>query len=57
MEKDSYIGFRVPFTLHQKFESHYPDRGKRSKILRALLQMFLENKIPKVEYKEVDVIK
>lgn len=57
MEKDSYIGFRIPAVMQDRFERRFPDRGKRSKVLRALLQMLLDNKIPKVEYHETEVIK
>ena len=57
MEKDYYIGFRVPSQMQDKFERKYPDRGRRSKILRALLQMLLEGKITIIEYQETEIIK
>jgi hypothetical protein len=57
MNKDETIAFRAPAVLVDKFEKKYSDHGKRSKILRALLQMFLDGKIPVIEYKEVEVIK
>lgn len=43
--------------MQDKFERRFPDRGKRSKVLRALLQMLLEGKITRIEYQEVDIIK
>jgi hypothetical protein len=57
MEKDCYIGFRVPSIMQNKFERRFPDRGKRSKVLRALLQMLLEGKITRIEYQETEIIK
>lgn len=46
------IAFRVPKKDKKEFERKYPSKGKRSKILRALLQMHMLGQIPNVTYKE-----
>jgi hypothetical protein len=34
----------------------HPDRGKVSKVLRALVQMYLDNKINKLEFTVKEII-
>jgi hypothetical protein len=50
------ITFRVPPAIESKFKLKCKQRGKRSRILRALLQMWLEGKIPEVIFKSEDRI-
>jgi hypothetical protein len=55
-EQGQPITFKVPADLKRKFDAKYKDRGKRSRILRGLLQMFMDGKIPTVVFKTEDKI-
>jgi len=44
------VGCRIPPADYQRLTDKAPDHGKRSKILRALIQMWLDGKVNKLEY-------
>lgn len=50
------ISFRTPRDIKNAFCLKVRSRGKRSRILRGLLQMWLEGKIPEITYKQEDKI-
>jgi hypothetical protein len=39
------VGTRIPPEDLKRLEDKYPDRGKRSEVIRALIQMHLNGKI------------
>lgn len=50
------ITFKVPISIDSRFKAKCKQRGKRSRILRGLLQMWLEGKITEIVYKSEDRI-
>lgn len=50
------VSTRIPPSEHRKLLQQYPDRGKRSKVLRALIQMHLQGKIKNLEFSIVETI-
>jgi hypothetical protein len=50
------IGCRIPPADYKRLMEKHPDRGKVSKVLRALVQMYLDNKINKLEFTVKEII-
>lgn len=44
------VGCRIPPQDYNRLLEKHPDRGKVSKVLRALIQMYLDGKVNKLEY-------
>jgi hypothetical protein len=44
------ISVRIPPAEHRKLIQRYPERGKVSKVLRALIQMHLAGKVKDLEF-------
>jgi hypothetical protein len=49
-DKNVFLTHRVPESMRNAFKKKYPHMGQRSKVIRALLQMLLDNKLPSLEY-------
>lgn len=43
-------GTRIPPQDAIRFEQRCPSKGDKAKIIRGLIQMFLDNKISKIEF-------
>ena len=47
------VGARIPPEDYKRLEDKYPDRGRRSDVIRALIQMHLNGRIfVKLEFKQ-----
>jgi len=50
------ISTRIPPAEHRKLIQKFPEKGKRSQILRALVQMYLAGKIGQLEFVHKEII-
>lgn len=50
------VSTRIPPSEHRKLLQQYPEKGKRSKVLRALIQMHLDGKVKNLEFRIVESI-
>lgn len=50
------VSTRIPPSEHKKLIQQYPEKGKRSKVLRALIQMHLDGKVKNLEFRIVESI-
>jgi len=48
------VSSKIPAELHDKLLERHPRNGDVSRLLRALIQMYLEGKIQRPEFKYVD---
>jgi hypothetical protein len=44
------VSTRIPHPEYRKLLQQYPEKGKRSKVLRALIQMHLCGKVKNLEF-------
>lgn len=45
------VGTRIPPEDYERLDNKFPDRGKKSELVRALIQMYLDGKITcKIEF-------
>lgn len=44
------VGARIPHEMNERLKKRYPEKGSLSKVIRALLQMHLDNKIGRLEF-------
>ena len=50
--KEEYIQIRIESDIKSKLKNRHPHKNEMSKIVRGLIKMYLQGKIPKVEYAE-----
>jgi len=50
------VGGRVPAELYDQFKQKHPREGDMSRVIRALVQMYMEGKITNLQFKTVDTI-
>ena len=50
------VSTRIPPSEHKKLLQQYPEKGKRSKVLRALIQMHLAGKVKNLEFTITEII-
>lgn len=50
------VSTRIPPSEHKKLLQQYPEKGKRSKVLRALIQMHLSGKVKNLEFTITETI-
>jgi hypothetical protein len=50
------ISTRIPPAEHKKLIQRHPEKGKRSSVLRALLQMYLAGKIGDLTFTHIEKI-
>jgi hypothetical protein len=50
------VSTRIPPPEHKKLIERYPEKGKRSKVLRALIQMHLSGKVKNLEFQITETI-
>lgn len=50
------VSTRIPPSEHKKLVMQHPEKGKRSKILRALIQMYLQGKVKNLEFTITETI-
>lgn len=50
------VGGRVPAEIYDKFTAKHPNKGDMARVIRALVQMYVEGKITNLKYIQIDTI-